>query len=193
MMYVRTQRGYSLIEMIVAVALFSLVMLLATGALIKFMSLERVARYTNDVTTNLSFAVDSMSRSIRTGTNYKCGGSGTNCWPTPMNSLTFTDDQGRTVTYKLKSDGSLGRCTVGNCGIEANVIGLTDKRITIKSLRFYVKGVGSANVGGDSHITQPQVLISMQGEMKPDSNRPPVSFTIQTLATQRLLELPDAP
>jgi len=110
-----------------------------------------------------------------------------------MNTLTFTDDQGRTVTYKLKSDGSLGRCTVGDCSIEANVIGLTDKRITIKSLRFYVKGVGSTAVSGsNSHITQPQVLISMQGEMKPDSNRPAVSFTIQTLATQRLLELPDA-
>lgn len=173
----------------VAIGLFSLVMLLATGAFLKFMSLERVARYTNDVTTNLSFAIDSMSRSIRTGTDYQCGQTGTNCWPTGQNSFSFTDDQGRTVTYIVKGNGALGRCTVTPCN-DSTAIDLTDKRITIQDLDFFVQGVGTSITDPMINYTQPQVLIRIQGTMSPEPEQPPVSFTIQTMATQRLLELP---
>lgn len=189
MTYARTQRGYSLLEMMVAIGLFSFVMLLATGAFLKFMSLERVARYTNDVTTNLSFAVDSIGRSIRTGTSYDCGTTGgeLNCWPTAQNRFSFVDDQGRTVTYILKGNGSLGRCTGATCD-DSTAIDLTDKRITIQSLKFFVQGVGASGAG--VNVKQPQVIINMTGTMQPEPDKPAVSFTIQTMATQRLLELP---
>ncbi|HYE23475.1 MAG TPA: prepilin-type N-terminal cleavage/methylation domain-containing protein [Candidatus Paceibacterota bacterium] len=191
MRYEPTHRGYSLLEMMVAIGLFSLVMLLATGAFLKFMSLERVARYTNDVTTNLSFAIDSMSRSIRTGTDYMCGGDLVqgNCWPSGLDRFSFRDDQGRLITYLLKENGSLGRCTVAECS-DSQAIDLTDKRITIQNLKFYVQGVGADAGDPEVNFAQPQVLISIQGTMRPEPDQPPVSFTIQTMATQRLLELP---
>ena len=187
-----TQRGYSLLEMMVSIALFSLVMLLATGAFLKFMALERVARYTNDVTNNLSFAVDSMARSMRTGTQYDCGAVDTtkNCWPTPGSQFSFRDDQGRLITYLLKGDGSIGRCTVSGC-TTSNAVSLTDKRIKIESLHFFVRGVGPA--ASEQPITsintQPQVLVSIRGTMQPSPDEPPIRFSIQTLSTQRLLEL----
>ena len=178
------QRGYSLLEMLVSIGLFSLVMLLATGAFLKFMALDRIARYTNDVTNNLSFAVDSMSRSMRTGIAYDCGpvDATKNCWPTPGNQFSFQDDQGRLVTYLVKTDGSIGRCVTSGC-TGTNAVSLTDKRITIQSLNFYVRGVGT----GDGR--QPQVLISIQGLMQPDPNNPAIHFSIQTTALQRFLEL----
>lgn len=186
------QRGYSLLEMMVAIALFSLVMLLVTGAFLRFITLDRTARYTNDVTTNLSFAVDSISRSILTGTDYACNGvAGANCWPDGQSRIAFTDEKGRRMTYILKTDGSIGRCSdVASCS-SSNAVSLTDKRITIQNLKFYVRGVGVDFYNPAINTAQPQVLISIRGQMRPEPDQPPVSFTIQTLATQRLLELPD--
>ena len=184
-------RGYTLIEMTVAVGLFSLVMLLATGAFLKFISLDRRARSTNEVSNNLSFAVESMARSIRTGSNYSCGGEGQgpNCWSTQTARSTFsvTDDQGRTVTYLLKSNGSIGRCalTSGSC-TESSAVSLTDPRITVQNLAFYVRGVGTTSV---NQYIQPHVLMTVRGYMRPEADGPTIDFTVETMATQRLIEL----
>lgn len=188
------QRGYSLLEMMVSIALFSIVMLLTTAAFLKLISLDRVARGTNDVVNNLSFAIDSMERSIRTGKNYQCGGAGgSNCWTpqAPGSVLQFTDENGRTVTYLRKTDGSIGRCAfaagVTTACTGSNAVSLTDPRITIQTLSFYVQGVGTSASPND--IMQPQVLFSLSGYMRPDPNVSPVEFTIQSQATQRLIDL----
>lgn len=187
------RRGYTLLEMTVAIGLFSVVMLLATGAFLKFISLDRKARSLNDVSNNLAFAVDTMSRSIRTGSSYRCGGvgQGPNCWGTGAGKSTFsfTDDQGRTVTYLLKTDGSIGRCalTSGSC-TATNAVSLTDPRITIQGMTFYTRGVGTTTGSGNEYI-QPYVLFSVHGYLRPDSSAATVDFTIETQADQRLIEL----
>lgn len=178
--------------MTVSVGLFSLVMLLATGAFLKFISLDRKARYTNDVVNNLTFAIDSMTRSIRTGSNYRCGGEGQgpNCWPPAVGQSTFSflDDRGRTVTYLLRTDGSIGRCALatGSCSA-STAIAVTDSRINIESMTFYVRGVGTTTA--PDNVTQPSVVMSIQGSMVPGPNQAPVDFAIETMATQRLIEL----
>lgn len=188
-----TRRGYTLLEMTVAIGLFSLVMLLATGAFLKFISLDRKARNLNDVSNNLSFAVDSMSRSIRTGKNYQCGGvgQGPNCWGlnAGKSTFSFTDDQGRIVTYLLKTDGSIGRCalTSGSC-TASNAVPLTDPRVIIQGLTFYTRGVGTTTGSGNEYL-QPYVLFTIHGYMRPDANAATVDFTIETQANQRLIEL----
>lgn len=188
----RTRRGYTLLEMTVSVGLFSLVMLLATGAFLKFISLDRKARYTNDVVNNLTFAMDSMTRSIRTGSYYRCGGDGQgpNCWPPTAgrNSFSFLDDRGRRVTYLLRTDGSIGRCALasGTC-TSATSIPVTDERINIQSMTFYVRGVGTTTA--PDNVMQPYVVMSIRGSMTPGSNQAPIDFAIETMATQRLIEL----
>jgi len=193
MTYAQQKRGYSLVEMIVAIGLFSVVMLLATAAFVKFMALDRVARYSTDVTNNLNFAVDSMARSIRTGKAYRCGPwteTVPNCWPGGESNFTFEDDEGRVVTYRTMANGSLGRCAFPKgeevACTDSNAVGLTDKRITVERMMFYVRGVGEESAGNG---TQPQVVISMRGTMLPDPDLDPVEFTIQTMATQRVLDL----
>lgn len=170
-------------EMMVAIGLFSLVMLLTTGAFLKFMALDKVARYTSDVTNNLSFAVDSMSRSIRMGTNYQCNG-GTNCWPAGGSTFSYTNEQGKKITYLLRSDGSIGRCSHTNNCTSDTAVSLTDKRITITSLNFAVRGVG-----GSPDVIQPRVLITIDGELRPEPDAAAIDFTIQTMAVQRYIDL----
>lgn len=178
----RTSRsGFTLIEMIVSVGLFAIVMLVAMGAYLSLINLDRKARATNDLVTNLTFAVDTMERSLRTGSSYQCNG-GTNCWPSGASKLSFVDDQGRTVTYLVKTDNTIGECIGGSC-TASNAKSLTDPRITIQSLMFYVRGVGT----GDT--LQPRVTFLMKGTLTPDAITGPITFTIQSTASQRAIEL----
>ncbi len=173
----RTARGFTLIEIIVSVGLFSLVMLVVTSAYLSIITIDKQARATNELVANLSFALDSMARSVRTGTDYNCqgGGNGT------CTQLSFNDSAGVATTYHLRSGGVLGQCTIPGCTV-ATAVPLTDPRIVVTSLIFNVQGVGE----GD--LTQPEVLISIRGTMKASKSNV-VDFTLQTSAAQRELEI----
>lgn len=172
------QRGYTLIELIVSVAIFSIVMLIAGAAFLTLISLDRKARATNDLVTNLSYVVDSMERSIRTGTLYTAT-SGGNCF-------SFTDANGILVSYRLSSGsqgqveqrtGSSAACTTGTW------IALTDPRVDVENLAFYSSGT----VVGDS--AQPQVIMVLRGRIKPDTQTADIEFVIESSATQRLIDI----
>ena len=177
-------RGYTLLELIVSVALFTIVVTIAISTYLQMISLNRKARATNDLVSNLSYTLESIGRTIRTGKEYDCGGGGgsLNCWPGGSSQFSFTDENGRDVTYILKSGGVVGMCIDSAC-TDSSASPLTDSRISIESLQFFVQGVGT----GDS--TQPRVIIAVAGEIVPDPDEAPVSFSIQTSATQRLIEI----
>lgn len=182
--HIKRARGFSLLELIVSVGLFMIVVTIAASAYLSLISLNRKAQATNDVSSNLAFVMESISRSIRTGSSYDCGGGGgtLNCWASGSNTFSFTNEDGQTVTYLRRSNGTVGLC-VGTTCTDSSANSITDPRISITSLIFYVEGVGY----GDS--TQPRVLITLTGSITPDPRTAPVTFTIQTSATQRLLEL----
>lgn len=71
-LYNNKQSGFTLIEIIVSLALFSVVITIAVGALLILIASNRQLQSEQSVLTNLSFALDSMTREIRTGTNYYC-------------------------------------------------------------------------------------------------------------------------
>lgn len=179
-----TTRGYTLLELIVSVALFTIVVTIAMGTYLQLISLNRKARATNDLVSNLSYTLESMGRSIRTGKDYDCGGDGgaANCWPGGSSQMAFTDENSQNVTYRLKSGGSVGVCINTAC-TDTSAATLTDPRITINSLQFFVQGVGT----GDG--TQPRVIIAVSGQIIPEPDEAPISFSIQTSATQRLIEI----
>lgn len=184
-MYVSQPRGYTLIELIVSVGIFSMIALTVMAAYLTLISVERQARANIQLTSSLNFAVESMARSLRTGTDYECNG-GTNC--TAGTSIAFTDSEGQEQNYRFIESGGrgyIGQCITTPC-TDATAIPLTDSRIDIDSLRFFVRGVGRYSDTND--IVQPQVIISLYGTMTTDAGQFQ-SFTIQTGATQRLLDL----
>jgi prepilin-type N-terminal cleavage/methylation domain-containing protein len=73
-------RGFTLVEMIVSLAIFSVVAVIAIGALLKVIDANKKAQSIQSSVTNLNFAMESMSRDLRTGTNYYCS----NTAPTTM-------------------------------------------------------------------------------------------------------------
>lgn len=176
------QRGYTLLEMIVAVGVFSIIMLAATGAYLTLISLDRHARATTDVVTNLSFAVDSMTREVRTGTEYACDAvPDNNCTDTPGDSFSYLNTDGDTIVYSL-DEGQILQ-TNSSTGFSAY---LTDERIDITSLDFYVRGVGIES--SPAPEVQPQMTVTIEGVLTTSSGQE-VDFSIQGGATQRFLDL----
>ncbi|MDR3547762.1 MAG: type II secretion system protein [Candidatus Pacebacteria bacterium] len=174
------QRGFTLIEMIVSVAIFAIVMTAVAAAYLNLINIDRQTRGTNDVVNNLSFALDSMSRAIRTGTNYQCGGSGGSNCPSGSSEFTFINSSGQTVTYLL-SNGEVGEC-IGTLCTPSSATYFTDPRIKISSLTFYVTGVGTGDV------LQPRVTFVIHGTLTTSTSNA-VAFTIQTTATERGIDI----
>ncbi len=174
-------RGFTLIEIIVSVGLFSVVMLVSTAAYFTIITLDKEARATNELVVNLSFAVDSISRNIRTGKNYSCAGVGNGT----CSQFSFIDSQGQMVTYLMKGT-TVAQCVFPQGDTTACssslAVSLTDPRITVNTLIFNVRGVGP------SDSREPQTTMSIRGTM-PSAQGRTVQFTLQTSATQRYLEI----
>ena len=66
------QAGFTLVELMVATLIFSVVSTIGIGALLVILDANARVQGLNIATTNIYFAIDSMSRNIRTGYNYYC-------------------------------------------------------------------------------------------------------------------------
>lgn len=179
-------RGFTLVEMMVSIGIFSIVMLVATSAYYNLIALDRQARATNVVVDNLSFAVDAMTRGMRTGSGYQCVATGGNDTTGNCQCFSYLDsDIGKQVTYNFNttkhdieryvaSSGSIS-CTNGTA--------ITDPAVSINTVRFFVRGTGNAD------DAQPQVLFTIQGSMPSDSAGHSATFTLEEDVSQRLLDL----
>ncbi len=186
---VPSQRGYTLLELIVSLGIFSMVMLVVMGAYVTLISLDRQARANNQLAASLSFAVESMARSMRTGTGYDCNANGVphNC-NNGGSSISFTDSQNQIITYIVKNDGSIGQCTGSSSCLDNNAVSLTDPNIDIEALTFYVRGVDLNSSPLENDNVQPNVTFTIKGTMRTEGGEE-ANFSIQTSATQRLIEL----
>ena len=188
----QSYKGFTLVELIVSLGLFALVMLVATGAYYNLISLDRRARATNQVVNSLSFAVDTMVRGIRTGSNFQCLSGSRDAFGNSndgsCNSFSYSDVVlNTTITYYLKADGTIGRCEGSPC-TDLTASSLTDSGINIQKLAFYVRGVGTGNGNVPVRSQQPSVVIILGGTMPAGSAGQTAPFSIQQSATQRIID-----
>lgn len=181
----KMKRGYTLIELIVAVGLFALVMLLASGAYLVMIGLNRQAQGIATGVDNLAFALETMTRNIRTGSAYNCDYVG-DCFP--GSKFTFTPaDGGASITYALGSQTGSAGLPVGDITVNGAV--LTDPSVDIRSLTFYTVGTKNAKSPGGDDFIQPRVTMIVTGWVLVGPGKPPQSFTIETGATMRGTDL----
>ncbi|HUX80765.1 MAG TPA: prepilin-type N-terminal cleavage/methylation domain-containing protein [Candidatus Paceibacterota bacterium] len=172
---VKRHSGFTLIELIVATGVFALVMLLASGAYLMMISLNRQAQGLATGIDNLSFALETMTRDIRTGSKYSCGpalGLG-DC--TGGTSFSFVNEAGVTTTYNLS-----GTALQQMVGTTQSV--LTEPAVTITSLVFYVYGSAPASAGDRQ---QAHVTMIISGQVSSSASKVSQKFTIETGATMR--------
>jgi prepilin-type N-terminal cleavage/methylation domain-containing protein len=193
-------RGFTLIEMLVSVAVFSIVMVVALGALLALSEANRKAELFSEATNNLNSAIDSMTRTIRTGSNYHCGTGAVNqtqdCQSSSQDQFAFLPNGAtlatQVVVYKRSSTGCPG--DVAGCILRSqdggvNFYSITSADVTITSLKFYVIGapVGIQTFGSLNLSVQPKVVILISGYVTTKSGFKS-NFKMQTSVTQRLYD-----
>jgi len=184
--------GFTLIEIIVAISLFTVVAFISVGALLTVADANRKAQVLKTVMNNLNFSLESMSREIRVGSTYYCNDitEGTvpggftiprNC-STGGNFFAFETSGGNSgssldqVMYRLNGNIIEKSVDGGN-----NFIDLTPPELRIESsngLRFYVTGA----LAGDTK--QPKVTIVIKGEAGL-KDKIVTDFSLQTSVSQR--------
>lgn len=192
-------KGFTLIEIMVATSIFMVIMLIALGALISSSDTAKKSQALRSAMDNVNFAMESMTRSLRMGTDYTCVISGdsisipaaanANC-PLGGGAIVFTPADHiagsplRNAAYTLnpRGDGTfvLRRCTPN---ISTNTTECTDmvsRDVDVQTLKFFVNGTDL------SDQIQPSVYITIKGTVTVKGT--PNAFAIQTMASQRSSE-----
>jgi prepilin-type N-terminal cleavage/methylation domain-containing protein len=164
----RHEKGFTLIEMLVTVAVFTVLMTIIGAIFTQTLDLQRVAFHLQTLEENSRFSLEVMAREIRfgklTSPSTVCPGSG---------SLSMTHPVNGDISYSLVD----GRVVRNVNGIDAI---LTSKKVNVTSLNFCVTGAES----GDGK--QPMVTILMSMET---GGKIPQQIDLQTTVTTRLLDV----
>ncbi|HUY62400.1 MAG TPA: type II secretion system protein [Candidatus Paceibacterota bacterium] len=169
--------GFTLIELMVAVGLFAVVMTIATGAYLIMIGADREAHAVTTGINNLSFALEDMTRTIRTGFDY-CLGTTNTCSGTDFSFSDATDPPGDYIKYFLNSttngidqyDSRTGATTP-----------LTDSSVDITSLLFTSYNAQTVRQGD---YGQARVTIVISGQISYGHGKTQY-FTVESSATMR--------
>ena len=160
------KRGYTLVELIVAIGLFAIIMTLATGAYLVMIAANRQTQGLATGINNLSFVLDSVTTAMRTGSAYCDQNSCTDGVQTQ--TFSYRDQKGNYVRYGLINVTANGVTvkSVASCTNPAAALAycapntpLTDAAVNVTSLTFLPQGT----VRGDAARLQPYVTIYMAG------------------------------
>lgn len=180
--------AFTLIEVLVAVSIFAMVMLVATGSVFAIVEANKKSHSLKSVMTNLNFALESMARDIRVGSKYQCDSAG-DC-SSQVGGTVFSYQANRDVNgsggdanaldrieYSRSSDGRIIKTILGN-GTQSYPI--TASEINITSMTFYVIGTGA------SDGKQPKVIMTISGTAGTGATKS--DFNIQTTISQRSID-----
>ena len=196
-----SNKGFTLIEVLVSLTLFLVVVTVSISSLLAILDANLKVQNMQNVMTNLSFAMDSMSRQIRTGDMYYCesgslaenedqtndclGGGAYLYFNEGGRNLT-RDSSSRRIGYRFDDDtNNIERRIVDN-GHDWQPL-LSDE-VEIGFMRFYVTGTDRLLGSGDT--LSPTVTIVIEGEITDLRDRGlDADFKLQTTVTQQVLDL----
>ena len=213
----RQTAGFTIIEMIVSLAVFAFVITIAVGALLMLVAASRQLQGEQSVMTNLSFALDAMTREIRTGSFYYCDARSSKASGTIFDDNTSLDTLGD--TYQDCSNGNpsaslnklhgLAFKEGGDSisGLNERILYYFDKDegkifrrvgsrpaesivssgIFIRDAQFFVTGSKKSSIGGGGISDQPAVTVFIEAAESNDANAKP--YYLQTTVTQRTLDI----
>jgi hypothetical protein len=166
------------------------IMLVAIGSLVVASDAANKSKKLRFAMDNINFALESMSRSIRIGTNYSCYTSGivdlssspatADC--TNGNFIAFRPAESASnvrIGYGIESRGD-GTNTLKRCDNSNTCVDIISPDIDIQLLKFFVTGSSS------SDTIQPSVYMVIKGSII--IKGVPTTFAMQTMASQRSAE-----
>lgn len=191
--------GFTLVEMLVATALFSVVMTVSVGALLALVGANRKVQSLQSVMDNLNITLDGMERAIRMGSTFHCGAGN---YRTTSDCASSTDDPANHYVFSFfpygtspenpaeqpwvySYDPATKRLYKSENG--ALPVAMTAPEVSIDSLQFYVVGSDRGCTVAPCDLVQPKVVAVIKGTAGAD--RAKTSFHVQVTAVQRLLDL----
>ncbi len=191
------KNGYTIIETMIAISLFLVVIISGMGSLLNANFLHRKSQDMRSIMDSLSFAMEDMSRSLRTGYTYHCINN--SILSPEYLSNAFSCDKGWGIAFESSpsgdtldntdqwvyyiSEGKLWKKSVAGAYELSNFVQLTPDEIFINySSSFSV--LGAEPIPEDSQ--QPFVIIRLVGTITTKGVTTP--FSLETAVSQRLLD-----
>lgn len=173
------QKGFTLVEIMVALGIFSIVMVVALGAVLAIVGANKKAQTLHNVINNLNLSIETMVRDLRTGFDYNCDDGGdcpNGAESVTFQSMQFPDDFGEPQEESYFRDGTKIYKTLNN-----QTTALTSDEVEIEKMTFFV----SSTKREDSE--QPRILLIIKGKAK--IGQKVSDFNIQTFISQRKLDI----
>ena len=186
--------GFTLVEVLIATLLFTVIMIIGTGAVLETNAVHKKTQTMRAVIDNLHFIMEDMARNIRLGSEYRCSetndipNTSTNCQNGVLiafKPFDATDETGQ-VVYRLFKANPGSKWVIQKKGKDdSNFSDLTPKEVTINfdESGFNVYGA----LAGSEDKKQPRALIRLSGYVEYKDIKSP--FNIQTTVSQRLLDI----
>jgi len=170
-------KGFTIVEMLVAMSLFTVIISITTSIFIRSLRTQRYANALLAANSNASLAMEQMARDIRTGSKFcQDTGSVTDCGNIingAYEKLSFSSATRGTITYAR--DASSGALTQTIYGKEAPI---TASNVTVKKLSFYVQG----NILNDSQAARITIVLQISAPGTPFADS---AINLQTTVSSR--------
>lgn len=193
--------GFSLVEMLVAIGVFMSVMTIAITSLISIINANKKAQSIKNTIDSVTFAVEDISRDMRTGTDYQCSQDGNfsggkkDC-PTGGVAVRYINhsDPSKDVGVEYKYDSSTHELIRNK--FDAGFSNRTthdflissDSNAKVSNMEFYVIGADDELNSVVAERTQPRVIVTVSGLISTAGSSDVSSFNLQTSVSQRAIK-----
>lgn len=211
---IKSTRGFTLVEILVVLGLFSFIMTLATGSLYATQAVNVKLQESQSMLDNINVSMQNITRDIRYGSNFYCKDipSGIPATTTLRRSCPYTSGGGNVLVFRPSGYAENDRVSyyasttrTGNVdhyvilkseykGGATTTYQMTSNDVKVNSFIFYVDGAYSkSGVGIDENgkhdITQPIITIIVSGETQPLKQiASSTKFYIETSVSPRILD-----
>lgn len=152
--------AFTLVELLVAIALFSVVISIAVGGFVRALRTQRQVTALIAANSNASLTVEQIAREVRTGRDFLCQGI-------PCEEIIFTNSRGEEIAYRFREEaierrsgsGEFRKITADNVDVRYASFQLFENqefppRITV------ALGVSARMPGADQSVTRLQTTVS---------------------------------
>lgn len=202
------QKGFMLIEILVAVFIFTIVMIVSLTAVLALLDANRKNQSIKSVVNNLNLVITGVAKSMAVSKYFYCGeapsgyasgynGEDADCPDDPNSAITFTFNEDKNnnnsldvIRYKFQNNQIVRSIDSTN---PADYVPVTAPEVKITGMDFYVFNtvpleidLNTGSATGDE--SQPRVVMVINGYAGEKENIK-TKFNIQTTVSQRDLDV----
>ncbi len=184
--YFKNQKGYTIIETMIAVSLFVIIIVAGMGALLNANLLHQKSQSMRSILDSVSFVMEDMSKNLRVGYNYHCIDDGVLTSTTPHScgtggGISFKSSLGGQWVYYISNTGKIFKSVDG----AVSFFQMTPDEIVIDPASFFKVAGAEPPSTGDK--LQPFVTIKLIGTITIKNVVTP--FSLQTSVSQRTIDI----